>query len=329
MSKHHKPVAGSRGYWPRKRALRIYPRINHIAVKLDKVSPLEFGAYKTGMTHVVVRNERKGTPAYGQSMVKPVTVLECPALVVCGIRVYKRIPKGLKATKTVWMEKLSKDLSRKTTIPKEYNLKENMERAEKLLEKAADVRLIVHTQPKETGFGKKTPELFEVGLSGDLKAKWEYAKQKIGGQLKPEELFKEGEFVDVVAITKGKGYQGPVKRYGIKVRSRKNKLKTRHVGSLGPYHPARVLAGKIPQAGQLGFQRRTEFNKKIVKIGNGEFTPNGGWVNYGKLDGSYMLLTGSVPGPKKRLVMLRKATRTAGLRHEPLKVEAISLESQQ
>src|SRR3989338_1828007 len=199
MSKWSKPKAGSRGYWPRKRAKRIYPTVKTDRLKSDKVGPTAFAGYKAGMTRVSFNSERKGSAFYGQEVVKAATVLECPPLVIAGIKTYRKTPYGLEDSGLVLAEKLSKDLVRKTSVPKNATTKDKLAAIEKDVEKLADVRLLVHTQPKDTGLGKKRPELFELGLSGDVKAKWAYAKDKLGSQLKPEDIFKEGETVDVQA----------------------------------------------------------------------------------------------------------------------------------
>ena len=199
---------------------------------------------------------------------------------------------------------------------------------EKELGKMSEFRLLVHTQPRETGIAKKTPEIFEIPITGDPKAQLEYAKHKLGTTLKFEDVFKEGETIDIQAITTGKGHQGVVKRHGVKVRTRKNKFKRRHIGSLGPYTPDRVLPGVIPHSGQMGFHARTDYNKRILKIGAGGLTPKGGWVNYGVVPGGFIVIQGSVPGPQKRLIMLRKASRPHKKEHG-FKLESISLESQQ
>jgi len=67
----------------------------------------------------------------------------------------------------------------------------------------------------------------------------------------------------------------------------------------------------VPRAGQLGFFQRTEYNKRIIKIGfdGKEITPKGGFHRYGVIKGPYILLKGSVPGPPKRLIRLRHAVR--------------------
>jgi large subunit ribosomal protein L3 len=79
----------------------------------------------------------------------------------------------------------------------------------------------------------------------------------------------------------------------------------------------------------MGFQVRTTFNLKILKIGDGkEVTPNGGFVNYGNVNGDSIIVEGSVSGPKKRLVRFRKAIRSHKKVY-PVDVKEISLKSQQ
>src|SRR3989344_954150 len=93
--------------------------------------------------------------------------------------------------------------------------------------------VVVYTQPKLTGIGKKRPEIFEIALGGSIKDKFEYAKQNIGKEIKITDIFKEGELVDIHGVSKGKGTQGPVKRFGISIRSHKAEKTKRGPGSLG------------------------------------------------------------------------------------------------
>ncbi|MCD6406252.1 50S ribosomal protein L3 [Candidatus Aerophobetes bacterium] len=331
MAKGHKPRAGSRAFWPKKRAKRIYPQIkNPPEEKTPK--PLGFAGYKVGMTRAVFIDNRKESPTAGQEVVKPVTIIEVPNLVVVGIKVYELTTDGWKNIDTIMAEKLPKDLIRKTHIPKKPETKKKLEKTEKIVESGEEdkyeIRLLVQTKPRESGIGKKKPELFEIPLGGSLKEKWEYAKQKLGQEIKADEVFEVGEFVDVIAVTKGKGFQGPVKRFGVKIRPRKHEKKRRHVGNIGAVTPGRVLPGKIAMAGQLGYQTRTEYNKMIAKIGNDGLNIKGGWLHYGEVKGNYMVITGSVPGPKKRLIMLRKAVRAPKNGEKP-ELKEIFLESQQ
>ena len=80
MAKSHKPLSGSRAYWPRKRAKRIYPRIKSFRKDIKEVKPLVFAGYKAGMAQVVITDTRKESPTSGQEIMRPVTILDCPPL---------------------------------------------------------------------------------------------------------------------------------------------------------------------------------------------------------------------------------------------------------
>jgi len=328
MSKSSKPKAGSRAFWPRKRAKRIYPRLNAVPEVSGEVKPLNFVAYKAGMARIVHEGNRKDAPTFGRNIARAVTVLDCPPLKVCGAKLYGKKNDEKATLGMVFAEKLDKSLSRKMNIPGKYDFKKKLSQLEKLLPEADDVRLVVSTQPSKSGVGKKTPELVEIALSGDKDSKWNYAKENLGKELKVETIFEEGEYVDTSSVTKGKGMEGPVGRFGVIVRGRKNQGKRRHIGNIGSVTPGRVLPGKIAMAGQHGFQTRTEFNKRIFRIGSDGFSPDGGIVNYGSVPGHYLLLQGSVGGPKKRLIMLRKGMRKTGEKL-PVEIKHVAKESQQ
>ncbi|MFH1445385.1 MAG: 50S ribosomal protein L3 [Nanoarchaeota archaeon] len=326
MAKGHKPVAGSRAYWPKKRAKRIYSSFKS-NVDSSEAVPLNFACYKAGMVQVIYTDNRKNSPTNGHDITEAVSVLECPSIIVCGIKTYKKTAYGLKNTKTIWAEKLPKDLNRKTPIREKNDNKKDIEQMNSDISNHFNLRLLVCTKPRDA-FGKKTPELFELNLGGKLEDKWNYAKEKLGKEIKPEEVFKEGEWTDVRAVTTGKGFQGPVKRFGVTIRGRKHEKKRRHIGNIGSVGQGRVFPGKIAMPGQLGFQTRTEYNKRVLKIGKGDITPKGGFLKYGEVKGDYMLLHGSIPGPKKRLIMLRKAIREPSNK-EPIEIKKIILNSQQ
>jgi len=59
----------------------------------------------------------------------------------------------------------------------------------------------------------------------------------------------------------------------------------------------------------MGYHQRTELNKRLIDVAEEDPTVDGGFINYGEVDGQYALVEGSVPGPKKRLVRLRPAVR--------------------
>ena len=327
MVRHSKPRAGSLAFWPRKRAKRIYPRINTWP-ETEKTKTLGFAGYKAGMAHVLLIDTRKNSPTKGDEISLPVTVLDCPPLLVLGVRAYKMTPDGYVAFTEVLHDKVKddKDLKRKLVMGK-YKKEESIKTIEKNLDKVKKIRLIVKTQPRESGLKKKTPEIFEIEVGGkNIQEKWNYSKELIGKELKIKDVFKEGEFIDAIATTTGKGTQGPVKRFGVTIQTRKAAGKRRHVGTLGSETPSRVL-WTVPHPGQMGFQTRTEVNKRILKIGeNGkEITPKSGFVNYGVIKKDYVLVEGSLPGPRKRLIRLRTAIRPPKVTVLPAEIKHISV----
>jgi large subunit ribosomal protein L3 len=324
MPEVRKPREGSLAFYPRKRAKRIYPNIDAYP-SIEKTIPLAFAAYKVGMCHVICLDNRKNSPTYGTQISIPVTILETPPLKVIGVRLYQKTIKGLKALTEIYSKDLPKELERKVKIKSNYS-EQKIEEIRKIAEKVSNVRLIVATQPKKAGIGKKKPEVFEIEIGGkDSKEKVEYALSLLGKEILANEVFKEGELVDVIAVTKGKGTQGPVKRFGVKIQGRKAKEKRRHVGSLGQERPGKVR-WTVPMAGQMGFQTRTELNKRILKFGNGnEINPKGGFIRYGIIKSYFLLLEGSIPGSKKRLVMIRKAIRSKSPPIVPYEIKSIEV----
>jgi large subunit ribosomal protein L3 len=329
MAKSHKPVAGSRAYWPRKRARRIYPSPG-VPSATASAGPAGFAGYKAGMTRVKYVDVTKGSATEGQEVVRPATVLECPNLVVFAVKTYMRTPYGMRELGTVWSQNPSKDLDRRLKAPKKAEPQAAISRIDEQSGKLADVRLVVHTSPRKTALAKKKPEVFEVRLGGeDASSKWSYAKEHLGKEIKASEVLKVGDWIDVSAITKGHGWEGPVRRFGVKVRPRKHEKKRRHGGVIGVRGVARVLPGKIAFPGQHGFQARTEYNKRVLRIGSDGLTPAGGWVGYGEVRADYMIVEGSVPGPRKRLVMIRKGLRWPKHRKEASELKHVFLDSQQ
>ncbi len=311
MPKPHAPKRGSRAYSPRKRAKRIVGRIDYWPEVEEGPQLLGFAGYKAGMTHVFIVEDRERSPDWGKEVFTPVTVLDTPPMLILGLRAYTKTPYGLKALTEAWVKDLPKDLGRVVKPLPRNNPEEALERIASRLEEVAEFRVIAATQPREAGVSKKKPELMEIKVGGGTKEEqFEYAKGLLGRTIRVEEVFKPGEFVDVIGVTKGKGFQGPVKRWGIKIRPRKTRKRRREVASIGPWHPARVMPG-VPRAGQMGFHHRTEYNKRILRIGSDgtQITPPGGFHRYGVIRGDYVLIKGSVMGPQKRLIKLRKAAR--------------------
>lgn len=316
MGKIHRPKRGSLAFSPRKRAKSHIPRFRAWPEAAGEPRLQSFAGYKVGMTHVIMVDDIKNSLTQGMEISVPVTVIETPAIRVAAIRAYSEDSGGERAVAEAWAADLDPELRRRINVPTDENLNENLESIGKMIGegKVSDIKAVTYTLPKSlTGVPKKTPDIMETGISAkDLNTKFEYAKSILGTLVSVTDVFKTGILVDTAAITIGKGTQGPVKRWGINLMKSKHSRQgsLRQVGTLGPWHPAHV-SWRVPQMGQMGYHQRTEFNKRILKIGsNGsEVTPEGGFINYGLVRGDYVLIKGSVPGPSKRLIRLRDPIR--------------------
>ena len=88
MPDKHKPRAGSMQFWPRKRARKPVARVRSWA-STDKAQLLGFAGYKVGMTHVIAEDNRPKSLTKGEKISVPVSVIECPALKIASVRLYK------------------------------------------------------------------------------------------------------------------------------------------------------------------------------------------------------------------------------------------------
>jgi len=308
MSQVNVPRSGSLGYKPKVRADRLYPTIDTWE-ETDDQKPLGFAGYKVGMTRALMIDDTEGA-TQGQEVAEAVTVLEAPPLRVYGARFYTEdLNDGKHVFTEVWTDSPAKELQEATNVPKEGNM-DNLEKAKENSDIITDVKLLVHTQPQKTGMSKNKAANFELGIGGEVEDMIEYAEEKIGKEIEFSDVFDEGEYSDVIAVTKGKGMEGPVKRYGVKKLGHKSQKKRRKAGNVGPWHPD-TLSWKVPLPGQQGFNNRTEYNKRILSHGEEpeEVQKEGGFKNYGEVKSNYILIKGSVPGASKRLVRLRTALR--------------------
>ncbi|MEM4245922.1 MAG: 50S ribosomal protein L3, partial [Candidatus Bathyarchaeia archaeon] len=260
-----------------------------------------------------------------------VTVIQTPPLTVFGIRGYVKTAKGFKAFSEAWTPNPPKGLERLITLPKKYSLDEALKRLEGSIERLDHLSLLMLVNPRLAGKGWKTPRIAEVRVGGgSIADQFRYAREILGKEIKVSEVFREGQMVDVVGVSKGKGFQGPVKRFGVAKLHHKSRKRVRGVGTLGPWHPAFVMR-TVPRAGQMGFHHRTEYNKQILKVGGdgGEVTPKGGFVRYGPVTSEYVMLKGSVVGPSKRMITLRYAVRSPPTAEPSLRIEQIDVGSKQ
>jgi large subunit ribosomal protein L3 len=122
-------------------------------------------------------------------------------------------------------------------------------------------------------------------------------KYAVGSEL-PLDLFGEGDFVDVSGTTKGKGFQGVFKRYGMRGKPATHGTHEvfRHGGSIGcRLTPGRVLPGKR-MPGQMGNARQTLQNVKVARV---------------MADEGVLLVKGPVPGSNGQYVTVRRAHKHA------------------
>jgi large subunit ribosomal protein L3 len=265
---------------------------------------LGFPAFKAGTIHVITVDDRAKTPNFGKPLFNLSSVLSLPELEVKGVRLYGRV-NGAEVA-------LGEGKSPPTGVP---------------VERVARVSALVSVVPAEVGLSQKQPITFEIGVGGaDAKSQIEYISGLVGKRVKFAELFKAGMYVDVLGITKGKGFEGPVTRFGVKRKQHKSRKSVRAVGVIGPWHPAAVMY-TVARAGQMGFHQRAETGKRILMVGNGKekpITPAGGFMHFGNVDGDYAVLKGSVPGPSRRFVMVRMPVRGFHKSQNPPQVVEVS-----
>ncbi|MBN2458004.1 50S ribosomal protein L3 [Candidatus Woesearchaeota archaeon] len=316
-------------FWPRKRAKRPVAVIGAWA-RCDKPQLLGFAGYKVGMTNITIVDNSKHTLTKGERINVPVSVIECPPLKIASVRFYKQDKEGLRVVKEI-MGKADKELARKISLPKDAS------NAEKQIsdvkpEDFDEVRVNVFTQPKLTGIGKKKPEFFEMAVGGSKEDALSYAKENLTKDIFVKDVFPEGSLVDFHVVTKGYGFQGPVKRFGIGLRNHKSEKVKRGPGSLGGWKGQAHFMYKVAHAGQTGYHTRTEYNKKIISIYDEveKINPKGGFPGYGVVKNQYILVKGSVGGARKRLVRFNIPFRkNKKITEEAPNVVYISTESKQ
>lgn len=289
-----------------------------------------FAGYKAGMTHLFYVEDSRRVPEYGKEVKAPATVIDTPPMLVVAVRAYEKTHDGLQAVSEAWMANQPKDLYRRISFATDPRPDAKLAEIEKGLDRIAEIRVIAATQPREASVSKKVPDLMEIPVSGgSMEERFSYAKGLLGQTFTVQDVFEPGEGIDVVAVTKGKGFQGPVKRWGIRILSRKSRKSKRAVASIGPWVPRGVMP-QVPRAGQMGFHNRTEYNKRIMLMGEDvdRVNPKSGFKNYGFVKGDYLLLKGSVMGSSKRLIKLRKTVRKISYPEEPPQITYLHTEWQ-
>lgn len=278
----------------------------------EKISLLGFAGFKAGGIHILTVDDREKTPNFGKQLLNAATVIATPPIKIIGIRGYTRDLYGQHAIFDVYAKDLPKELSRKFDAK---STDDGISKAESLLESASDVMAIVAISPNSIGLGQKVPFVFEVAVSGkDHRSQYDYVKSLLGREIRNTDVFQIGQNIDVFGITRGKGIEGPITRFGVKRKQHKSRKSVRAVGTLGPISPA-VVMYTVARQGQRGFHQRTEYNKRILIISNTDkdaqnsINPPGGFKHFGLVKGDYIVVRGSVPGVPKRLVKMRQPIR--------------------
>ncbi|MEM1711769.1 MAG: 50S ribosomal protein L3 [Nitrososphaerota archaeon] len=309
MVKDSRPKTGSLAFLPRCRASRLVPRVKYWPPYEGEPKPLGFLGYKAGHLTAYYVDTTPNSPTQGQEVAKVATVIVAPPMLVAGLVAYAEENNALRELVRVWSSKAPADLmSRKISNWKPNE--EDLRRLESLRREIAEIRIIAAAFPKQAGLSKKKPDILEIKIGGDVEKAVDYAISKLGQEIRVNEVFKPGDFIDVIAVTKGKGFAGVVKRWGVSILPRKKRKGRRVVGAIGSRTPGYVPY-TVPRPGQLGYHRRTEFNKRILAIGDdgSKVTPKGGFPHFGIIRTTYILLEGTVPGTPKRPIVLRAPAR--------------------
>jgi large subunit ribosomal protein L3e len=332
--KYTAPRHGSLQFRPKKRSVSIKPRIK--AFPEDNESTpchlTAFLSYKAGMTHVIRAKEvKRQSKIQTRELLEAVTILETPPMVIHGVVGYQKTIAGLKRTKVILAEHMSEGVIRrmftKKYVPglKYTDLRKTVgfsnEDIEELKKSSDVIRVLVHSQVhKISPIRQKKAHIAEIQINGgSVSDKVDFAIERLEKEITVDQVFSKDEPIDTIGVTKGKGFQGCVKRWGTRILPRKTNKGIRKVACIGAWHPSRVMYS-VARAGQLGFHRRTQNNLAVYGIGNGQqpiqtdfdltvktVNPLGGFVKYGYVKNDYVMIKGPVTGPSKRVVTLRKS----------------------
>jgi len=361
------PRHGSMGFTPKKRSKRHRGKVKAFP-KDDPSKPVHltaFMGYKAGMTHIVREVDKLGSKVHKKEVVEAVTILETPPMVVVGIVGYIETPRGTRPLKTVFAEHLSEDCKRRfyknwhqskkkafSKYAKKWQDEDGRKSIDADLSKIKKyctvVRVIAHTQMKIMRHRNKKAHIMEIQLNGGtITEKVEWAREHFEKQIPIEQVFNQDEMIDVIGVTKGKGFKGVTSRWHTKKLQRKTHKGLRKVACIGAWHPSRVQF-TVARAGQKGYHHRTEVNKKVYRIGKSCLTadgkknasteydmtaktinPMGAFPHYGLVNQDYLMIRGCCMGSKKRPITLRKSliTQTKRFAFEKINLKWIDTSS--
>jgi large subunit ribosomal protein L3e len=193
-----------------------------------------------------------------KEVVEAVTIIETPPMIVVGVVGYIETPQGLRTLTTVWAQHLSEDLrrrfyknwyhSKKKAFTK-YALNYNPEKKKRTIDVELNrikkyctiVRVIAHTQVRKIKLGQKKAHVMEIQINGgSIGQKVDYAVKLFEKPVTVNDIFAQDEMIDVIGVSKGKGYEGVTTRWGTTRLPRKTHKGLRKVACIGAWHPSRV-----------------------------------------------------------------------------------------
>merc|ERR1712242_317541 len=221
------PRHGSVGFLPKKRAARHRGKVKSFPKDDATQKPhlTAFLGFKAGMSHIVREANRPGSKLNKKEIVEAVTIIETP--------------RGLRALKTVWAQHLGEECKRrfyknwsksKKKAFSKAQLKWGDELGKKEIEKdlsqikkyCSVVRLIAHTQQKILRRRQKKAHIMEIQINGGAIAeKVDYCRDLFEKKVPINDVFAKNEMIDMVGVTKGKGFKGVTSRWHCKKLPRK------------------------------------------------------------------------------------------------------------
>jgi len=358
--KFERPRHGNLGFLPRKRTKHHFGKIKSFPKDDASKAPhfTAFMTYKAGMTHIVRDVDRPGSKLHKKEIAEGVTILEAPPMIVAGFVGYVETPRGLRALTSVWAGHLSEEVKRRfyknwqkskqkafTKYQKAWSeagkssgeqpMAAEIARAKKYCQV---IRAICHTQISKAKIGRKKAHVKEIQINGGtVEQKVDFVVGLFEQEVKVADSFSQDEMIDIIGTSRGHGYNGVITRWGCTRLPRKTHRGLRKVACIGTWHPARMQF-QVPRAGQDGYHHRTEINKKIYRIGKSvkddphgartgadltdkSITPMGGFSHYGEVTQDWIMVRGTVMGPRKRLITMRKSLLPQMSRRATEKIE--------
>ncbi|HII04413.1 MAG TPA: 50S ribosomal protein L3, partial [Nitrosopumilus sp.] len=219
--KRHQPRRGSLAYSRRVRAKSMEARIRSWPSRsiTDEPKILAHCGFKAGCVQIVSIDDREKVPNAGKQLVSLGTVLVTPPVLILGIRGYAKDYDGMRAEFDVYAEDIPKYISKEMTFKNKEGALEN---AEKKIKHIKEIFAVVAVSPRAAGLEMKKPYIFEAMVSGgDIQKQFTHVKELLGKEIKIDQIFETGATVDVAAITKGHGWQGTMRRWGVKKKQHK------------------------------------------------------------------------------------------------------------